>query len=233
MQIKVASENSVIIYFNDSIDSQTSATIAAFSGLLRAAMNSTLIDLIPSYASVLVIYDLQKTDHYQVQQHIAHTLENMADIEQSLGKVIHLPVYYSEASGPDLRTIASNANLSMAEVIALHSQPAYRVYAIGFAPGFAYLGKVDARIATARMTTPRTKVPKGAVAIADQQTAVYPSQSPGGWNLIGLCPIAMFNPTATPPMPVSVGDTIQFAAISRDEFLAEGGDERLLMEPIR
>lgn len=232
MQIKVASENSFIIYFNDTIDSETSATISAFASLLRIAMGKTLIDLIPSYASVLVIYNIQQTDHYQVKQEIVHTLENISDTTQTQGKVIHLPVYYSEESGPDLSIIANNANLSIAEVIALHSQKAYHVYAIGFAPGFAYLGEVDERIATARMATPRTKVPKGAVAIADRQTAIYPSQSPGGWHLIGLCPTPMFNPEAKPPMPLSVGDTIQFEEIGRSDFLTEGGNENLLMEPI-
>jgi len=99
----------------------------------------------------------------------------------------------------------------------------YRVYAIGFAPGFAYLGEVDARIAAPRLATPRKKVPKGAVAIADRQTAVYPAVSPGGWNLIGLCPVDMFNPNAKPTMPVQVGDKVQFKSIEREEFLSLGG----------
>jgi KipI family sensor histidine kinase inhibitor len=98
------------------------------------------------------------------------------------------------------------------------------VYAIGFAPGFAYLGEVDKRIAAARLATPRQKVPRGAVGIADRQTAVYPAVSPGGWNLIGLCPQRMFDPVARPTMPVAVGDRVKFDAISRDEFLALGGE---------
>ena len=105
----------------------------------------------------------------------------------------------------------------------LHTEGEYRVYAIGFAPGFAYLGDVDERIAAPRLATPRQRVPRGAVAIADRQTAVYPEPSPGGWNLVGRSPLRMFDPTAEEPMPVRVGDRIRFNAISRDTFFELGG----------
>ena len=116
-----------------------------------------------------------------------------------------------------------NAGLTVEQVIAIHQSVEYRVYAIGFAPGFAYLGEVDERIASSRLATPRQKVPKGAVAIADRQTAVYPAISPGGWNLIGLCPTLMFDPSKEPSMPVKTGDRVVFEAISREEFIDLGG----------
>ena len=127
-------------------------------------------------------------------------------------------------SGPDLSNLAKIANLSINEVITIHQQVEYRVYAVGFAPGFAYLGNVDKRIAAPRLSTPRLRVPRGAVAIADQQTAVYPSESPGGWNLIGLCPTLMFDPNKIPSMPVKTGDRVKFKAIERNEFIELGGD---------
>jgi KipI family sensor histidine kinase inhibitor len=133
-------------------------------------------------------------------------------------------VYYAADVGEDLESLAQHAGLSTAEVIDLHSSTEYRVYAIGFAPGFAYLGQVDERIAAPRLTTPRLKVPRGAVAIADRQTAVYPAVSPGGWNLIGRCPVRMFDPDAEPTMPVTVGDRVRFEPVSRERFLALGGD---------
>jgi KipI family sensor histidine kinase inhibitor len=136
---------------------------------------------------------------------------------------VSLPVYYSTESGPDLQTVAESAGLSVEEVIAIHQQTEYHVYAIGFAPGFAYLGEVDQRIATPRLATPRQQVPRGAVAIADRQTAVYPAQSPGGWNLIGHCPQLMFAPTNSPTMPVKVGDRVRFEAIDKATFKAMGG----------
>jgi KipI family sensor histidine kinase inhibitor len=135
-----------------------------------------------------------------------------------------LPVYYAGEVGEDLESLAQHAGLSTAEVIDLHSSTEYRVYAIGFAPGFAYLGQVDERIAAPRLTTPRLKVPRGAVAIADRQTAVYPAVSPGGWNLIGRCPVRMFDPDAEPTMPVTVGDRVRFEPVSRERFLALGGE---------
>jgi KipI family sensor histidine kinase inhibitor len=140
------------------------------------------------------------------------------------GELVTLPVYYGLESGPELELIAERGGISVDDVIAIHQQQEYRVYAIGFAPGFAYLGEVDERIAAPRLATPRQKVPRGAVAIADRQTAVYPAVSPGGWNLIGLCPTRMFDPLSNPSMPVKVGDRIRFSAIDRDEFLAQGGE---------
>lgn len=232
MRIEVASENSFIIYFNDVIAASTSAQIGACTAYLRQSMGPVLVDLVPSYASLLVIYNQHLADHYAVKQMLRTALEQVADESVTEGKLVHLPVYYSEESGPDLAMLAKRANLSIEDTIALHQSMAYQVYAIGFAPGFAYLGEVDSRLAAPRIATPRLKVPKGAVAIADRQTAVYPSQSPGGWNLIGLCPTPMFNPAEEPPMPVNVGDQIKFEAISREEFLQQGGDEQLLLEPI-
>ena len=232
MRIEVASENSFIIYFNDKIAAHTSAQIGACAAYLRQTMGSLLVDLVPSYASLLVIYHAHLADHYVVKGLLREALTQVQDEASSEGKLIHLPVYYSEESGPDLPLLAQRANLSIEETIALHHSIAYQVYAIGFAPGFAYLGEVDKLLAAPRIATPRVKVPKGAVAIADRQTAVYPSQSPGGWNLIGLCPSPMFNPEQDPPMPVSVGDQIKFEPISREEFLQQGGDEQLLLEPI-
>ena len=232
MRIEIASENSFIIYFNDQITVDTTAQISACAGLLRQSMGPLLLDLVPSYASLLVIYHLHLGDHYQAKGLIKQALTQIQDETVSQGKLVHLPVYYSKESGPDLAQLAQTAKLSVADTIALHHSRHYQVFAIGFARGFAYLGDVDKRLASPRKSTPRLKVPKGAVAIADRQTAVYPSQSPGGWNLIGLCPTPMFNAEQEPPMPVSVGDQIKFEPISRAEFLQQGGDEQLLLEAI-
>jgi KipI family sensor histidine kinase inhibitor len=140
------------------------------------------------------------------------------------GNRITLPAYYSAESGADLLTLAADRGLTPEDVIRIHTEQEYRVYAIGFAPGFAYLGEVDERIAAPRLSTPRQRVPRGAVAIADRQTAVYPAVSPGGWNLIGLCPLRMFNPDSDPTMPVTVGDIVSFEPIDRDRFLELGGE---------
>ncbi|MFT6915523.1 MAG: KipI family sensor histidine kinase inhibitor [Motiliproteus sp.] len=232
MHISVAGENALIIYFGESSDTETavgiSSEIAAqvqhAAALIRRDLHHLLIDLVPSYASLLVIYDLHKTDHHHVRHQLRQTLSGLNQAAGSTGQIVSLPVYYSQESGPDLAALAERARLTIDEVIEIHQQQEYRVYAIGFAPGFAYLGEVDARIAAPRLATPRLKVPRGAVAIADRQTAVYPAVSPGGWNLIGLCPTRMFAPTAEPCMPVQVGDRVRFEAISRERFIELGGD---------
>lgn len=224
MKVEIAGENAIIIYFAEVADPWVSAQVQLAATQLEALMADTLIDMVPSYASLMLIYDQYKTDHFAVRRHIREALQQLGDARQEEGAVITLPVYYSIESGPDLENLAQRAQLSVDEVIKIHSQMAYRVYAIGFAPGFAFLGEVDPRIAAPRLSTPRLKVPRGAVAIADRQTAVYPSVSPGGWNLIGLCPTRMFNAKANPSMPVKVGDSVRFSAIERSEFLALGGE---------
>ena len=229
MRIALAGENALIIYFDEAgFSAQASPEVAAqvqvATVAVSAALDSVLIDLIPSYASLTLIFDALKTDHFYIRQTLTTILAEQDNVQLGQGELVTLPVYYSTESGPELELIAANAELSIEQVIDLHQEQEYRVYAIGFAPGFAYLGQVNKKIATARLSTPRQKVPRGAVGIADRQTAVYPAPSPGGWNLVGLCPQRMFDPAAEPSMPVAVGDRIRFEAISRSRFLALGGE---------
>ena len=232
MNITVAGENSLIIYFGQHLSplhqsSGASPEIASqvqqAVTVLTDSLGDLIIDLVPSYASLLVIYDIFRTDLHTIRPQIRQLLSGVNQSDQLTGQLVELPVYYSIESGPDLEQLATNKGLSVEEVIELHQAMEYRVYAIGFAPGFAYLGEVDERIAAPRLATPRQQVPRGAVGIADRQTAVYPSVSPGGWNLIGLCPQRMFDPDATPTMPVKVGDRVRFNSIDRETFLSLGG----------
>ena len=223
--ISIAGENSLILYFGDRPSDAIASQVAQVVDQLRLSIGDLLIDLVPSYASLLVIYNPLQSDHHRVRAAMRSALDGLTvSNAQQQGSLVILPVYYSAESGPDLQGLADGAGLSVDEVIAIHQQAEYRVYAIGFAPGFAYLGEVDERIAAPRLATPRQKVPRGSVAIADRQTAVYPAQSPGGWNLIGLCPQRMFDPNLTPSMPVQVGDRVRFDAIDKQAFLALGGE---------
>jgi len=224
MKIEIAGQNAFIVYFAEQTSASVSAQIQTAVSNILACMQDCIIDLVPSYASLLVIFDLDSSDHFAVKQMLRNALTDLDSAAAGSGNLITLPVYYSTESGPDLEVIAELGSISVEDVIAIHQQQEYRVYAIGFAPGFAYLGEVDERIAAPRLATPRQKVPRGAVAIADRQTAVYPAVSPGGWNLIGLCPTRMFDVDKSPSMPVTVGDRIRFAAISREEFIAQGGE---------
>ncbi|MGK0500176.1 MAG: KipI family sensor histidine kinase inhibitor [Oceanicoccus sp.] len=223
-RVHVAGEAALIVYFGEQTSVEVSAQVQAGAQQLRTALADRLVDLVPSYASLLVIYNPLLLNHLDALKQVREALQNANDTQTQEGQVVTLPVYYSEQSGPDLAALAKRAELSVEQVIEIHQQQEYRVYAIGFAPGFAYLGEVDERIAAPRLQTPRQKVPVGAVGIADRQTAVYPAQSPGGWNLIGRCPQRMFDPAATPTMPVQVGDRVRFRAIDQQEYLTLGGD---------
>jgi len=224
MEIISAGENALIVYLGHDTDPAISARVQAATDAIITALGDELVDLVPSYASVLVVYDLLRTDHLAVRKAVHAALDTLQAADAGTGKLVTLPAYYAAEAGPDLHALAERASLSVAEVVDIHQATEYRVYAIGFAPGFAYLGQVDERIAAPRLATPRQKVPRGAVAIADRQTAVYPAPSPGGWNLIGRCPVRMFDPGAQPTMPVAVGDRVRFESIDKAAYLALGGE---------
>jgi inhibitor of KinA len=136
------------------------------------------------------------------------------------GAVHVLPVCYGGEFGPDLATVAAHCGLSGADVIALHSGASYRVYAIGFVPGFPYLGGLPAALGVPRRATPRIRVPAGSVGIGGAQTGVYPLATPGGWHLIGRTPVELFRPHEGRPCRLGMGDRVQFQAISPEEFAA-------------
>ena len=223
ISINDASENSIIVYFGSETSDSISNQINAFCIHMKTNYQTYIIDLISSYASVLLIFDVPNISHSEIKRIVRASLAILEKSPKKSGisekkQVITLPVLYGGENGLDLSTIAKNAGISEREVISIHESKPYLVYAIGFAPGFAYLGEVDPKIASPRLETPRQTVPKGAVAIADRQTAVYPAESPGGWNIIGICPIPMFNSLSPPYMPVSVGDTVKFESIDENQF---------------
>ena len=225
MILHTAGENALILYLGEETSPEVSDRVQAAALAVEAALGDDLIDLVPSYASLLIIYNALRTDHMSVSSRVRKAVRNArSSTATDKGRTVVLPVYYAPESGEDLEALADRANITVDEVIQIHSSGEYRVYAIGFAPGYAYLGEVDERIAAPRLSTPRTKVPRGAVAIADRQTAVYPAVSPGGWNLIGRCPVRMFNPDSDPTMPVSVGDRVRFEPIDRERYLDLGGE---------
>ena len=229
IRLEAAGENALILYFSDNeqatavITPEISSKVHQAEQLIRQHLSAEIVDLIPSYASILVVFNLLEIDHHHLRNKLKKLLKQCDNSNSRPGRLIELPVYYSPESGLDLARIAKHAKLSVEKVIDLHQGQEYRGYAIGFAPGFAYLGEVDKRIAMPRLATPRLKVPKGAVAIADRQTAVYPAESPGGWNIIALCPLDMFNAQAEPIMTVAVGDRVKFVAIDKQQYVKLGG----------
>lgn len=223
MRLEIAGENALMVYFGDSIDEHLSDQVQRCVQALDAAVGQRITDIIPAYASVLVQFDPLQYSHRQIARYVSERLAQETQHASSSGRTVELPVYYAPESGPDLVDLARAKSLSIEEFVDIHCATTYRVYAIGFAPGFGYLGEVDERIAAARHASPRDRVAAGSVGIADRQTAVYPTASPGGWNIIGCCPVTLFDPAADSPLPFAVGDSIQFTAIGRAEFFDLGG----------
>ena len=182
------------------------------------------IETVPAYASLAVFYDTAiiykaypvTTTAFDLVKNITEQLvKNIHTAAIIKGNTINIPVYYN---GVDLETIATQHQLSVEEVIRIHASKTYRVFMIGFLPGFAYMGKVDERIATPRHATPRINVQAGSVGIADLQTGIYPLASPGGWQLIGQTPLKIFDQQKKEPCLFSAGDMVQFNSISKEAF---------------
>jgi len=222
MDIRVVSVDSLIIYFGDTIEEHIALKIKKAYSYIKNLKLEGVIEIIPSYTSIFISYDVLKYDFETLKNLLKKSLT--FDYENSFEeKIITIDVYYGLEVGFDLKNISSVKNLKIEEIIQIHSNKIYDVYAIGFLPGFAYLGKIDEKIAMPRVITPRKLVPKGSVAIADFQTAVYPKDSPGGWNIIGKTTFEFFDKNLKNLSPLSVGDKIKFNPISKKEFLALGG----------
>jgi inhibitor of KinA len=173
---------------------------------------------VPTYRSVAVYFDPLRTDN----DALTVCLEGAAGGPLTAGAVaraqVRIPVCYGGDLGPDLAGVASFAGMPEVEVVRVHSGGAYRVFMLGFVPGFAYLGIVDQRIAMPRHATPRVRVPAGSVGIAGVQTGVYSGETPGGWQLIGRTPVKPFDPARSDPFLMKAGDAVQFYPIDRDEY---------------
>jgi KipI family sensor histidine kinase inhibitor len=176
-----------------------------------------IIELVPSYRSLLVIYDPLTISMSDLKRKIIDLYEKMGQFPLPSPKSIQIPVVYGGEYGPDLEWVAAYHHLSKEDIISFHSQPIYRVYMIGFTPGYPYLGEVVDDIVTPRRKTPRTSVPKGSVGIAQKQTGIYTIDSPGGWQIIGWTPISLFEPQRQPPSLLMMGDQVQFYAITAEK----------------
>ena len=203
MTIKIVSVDSVMLYFEQTISEAVLDRVQNAYSTLKELEG--VIDIIPSYSSILIQYDLSLYDYDSIQKAITKQLSTYQNISETKeNKLIKIPTHYDK--GLDLERVAKYHQLTIEEVIELHTQTIYRVYAIGFMVGFAFLASVNKKIETPRLSTPRAKVPKGSVAIADSQTAIYPQDSAGGWNIIGQTAFDNFD-------QFTVGDSVQFVRI--------------------
>ncbi len=222
IHLEPAGPEALLLVLAEQPTAQLPLRIADLAQRIRQELGPLVVDLVPGWTTLLVHYDLLRTDHLQLCQRITPLLDAWlaVPVSTNLGRLYEIPIWYA---GVDLPTVAAACSLTIEQVIALHSAVEYRVGAIGFAPGFAYLGELDQRLALPRLATPRTQVPAGSLAIAERQTAIYPQASPGGWHLLGLCPWSLFNPQSTPACPLALGDRVRFIQIDAATYRAQGG----------
>jgi len=230
--IEPIAECSLMLRYRAEVNADNSVIIGALATKIRSEFGQLIMNVTPSYNSILVDYLPYRISEHQFIDEINKLSKCFMNVFSSNfmeSKVVTLPVYYSEETALDLARFIERG-VSLSSLIETHTKQEYSVSAIGFAPGFAFLSDVETSIAMPRLTTPRLSVPKGSVGIADSKTAIYPSQSPAGWNIIGNCPIALFDVSNATPDSVdsislfSIGDKVKFEAIDRATFIELGGD---------
>lgn len=185
-----------------------------------------MIEAVPAYSSLTIYYDvlmlrkkipLSLTVYGWMKEQIENILQQQVKLAEEKKRIIHIPVCYDEEFAIDIEQLAAAKNISPEDVVEIHTSKEYRVYMLGFLPGFAYMGELDERIAMPRKPQP-VKIVAGSVGIAGRQTGIYPLASPGGWQIIGRTPLRLFNGSSDEPTLLRAGDLVQFYSISKDEF---------------
>ena len=225
MRLTPLGDSAVVVALGSGLDETGLRRVRALAEALERDRPAGVVDIVPAFASVTVFYDLAQVGGYErLCQEIEKRVERVdtADLRRE-ARVMEIPVCYGGEGGPDLADVAAQAGLSSEEVVALHAGSDYLVQAIGFAPGFAYLGGLPEALHMPRRASPRLSVPAGAVGIGGAQTGIYPSASPGGWQLIGRTPLSLFDVQKSPPSLLQPGDRLMVEVITFSEFIALGG----------
>lgn len=217
-------DTALLLRFGDRIDAATNARVHAAAATLRAAALPGLVDVVPAYASLTLHYrpgawrDGTVAPWRRFADAVRDALAATSIVPARPLREVDIPVCYGGEHGPDLDALAVALGLATEDVVARHSGGDYRVAMLGFAPGFPYLLGLDASLHAPRLARPRTRVPRGSVAIGGAQTGIYPSELPGGWQLIGRTPLVLFDPQREPVCVLAPGDFVRFRAITRAEF---------------
>lgn len=217
--ISPVGDRAISIDFGQVIDPTINRHIRQTIERIKELQLEGIIELVPTYCALLVEYDAMLYSYSEICNIIEPTLEEgMANTTNELVTVVEVPTVYGGEFGPDLSFVASHNHLSKDEVISIHSGTDYLVYMLGFIPGFTYLGGMDSRIATPRLSSPRTVIPAGSVGIAGEQTGTYPSDSPGGWQIIGRTPVTMYDMSKAQAALLKAGDYVRYVPIDESEF---------------
>ena len=217
--ISPVGDRAISIDFGQVIDPTINRHIRQTIERIKELQLEGIIELVPTYCALLVEYDAMLYSYSEICNIIEPTLEEgMTNTTNELVTVVEVPTVYGGEFGPDLSFVASHNHLSEDEVISIHSGTDYLVYMLGFIPGFTYLGGMDSRIATPRLSSPRTLIPAGSVGIAGEQTGTYPSDSPGGWQIIGRTPVTMYDMSKAQAALLKAGDYVRYVPIDESEF---------------
>jgi inhibitor of KinA len=215
-----AGDASLVVELGDEIAPDVNRRVHDLRRAIEEHQLAGIIDLVPSYRSLLVYYDPLRTTQPALRQEIAALETALGNLPAPSARIVEIPTVYGGEFGPDIEFVADHAKLPVDAGVRIHSAPDYLVYMMGFTAGFPYLGGMPAEIATPRLPTPRTRIPAGSVGIAQQQTGIYPTDSPGGWRIIGRTPVRIFDPRSDPPVVVEAGDFIRFVPVDPDAFHA-------------
>ena len=213
-----AGDCAVTVEFGNEISEEINSRIRAYMSALEKSGIDGIIESVPTYRSVTVHYDPCTVRYENLIPKLKKIVDGIDVSALPEGDVIEIPVLYGGEEGPDIQFVATHNNLSIKEVIDIHTSGLYLIYMLGFTPGFTYLGGMSDKIVTPRLKVPRVSIPAGSVGIADSQTGIYPLQSPGGWQLIGRTPVKMYDPERAEPILPKAGQYIKFYPIDRAEF---------------
>lgn len=222
-RIDAVGDRCLLIGLGDTVDPETSRRVFAFVRRLKEQPIAGVRDIVPAFTTVALHYQpelLGDSPFESLRALVLERLERPVETEQFAERTIDVPICYGGEMGRDLEDVAAQRGLSVEQVIDLHLQSLHRVYMLGFAPGFPFIGGLDPALVMPRRASPRTRIPPGSVGIARDQTCIYPLETPGGWNLIGRTPVRLFDPSTNPPCLLAPGDRVRFVRIDEPTYQA-------------
>jgi KipI family sensor histidine kinase inhibitor len=213
-----AGETAWLIELPERLDPEVNERAIEIAAAVEQASLPDVTDVVVGYRSVMVYVDPLSDHRLATRSRLDEIVARRSQKKQTLGGNVEVPVCYGGAYGPDLDDLATFAACSAGEVVEMHTAREYRVFVVGFVPGWAYMASVDSRISAPRRSIPRLKVPAGSVAIAAGQTGIYPAETPGGWHIVGRTPVKPYDPARADPFLFHPGDHVRFRRIDEDEY---------------